>query len=1207
MIAAWLPWLVTTVHAGGTLTVLPEQMLVESESTIEVIYTVGPGGFALGDEVRVFDPVLHGYRLSAHSAGDLDPAACSDGVHLVVVEAFGAGTIAFDRNTVSVDSHVEAWTTAWLDSGELVEGDEIVFRFGDTSTDPSCAYTAPIRAYHHVSWPAEEMLASSPEFEPVGNIATIDFTAGAAELAIATAPSVVRSAGVLLVNVAMMDSAGNPDFAWEGEVRLAAEFGGTTRTIGPADRGRVEISVQIVDPGVYRIPVTAISSTGQVFETSTNPIVVEDAPQRFVYWGDIHAHHGNTYLDDEGFYVDENHEYAKYYSNLDVACESMKAPESAEVDYEIYTTELWAELQDTCSALTENGDYVAMLGFEWVSNLVNGNHHNVYYDGCDGPSGEQSLADIGEVYDYVDLVGETGPKSVIIPHATYTRSPDWEDQRSELRTAAEIYSGGWGNSLDGEEGSMDGTVLDGMRRGAQLGFISSSDHHAGFMGNPVPGSGRFGYGGLVAFVTSELSRRDVFEALKRRRTYATTGARIVLDFSVSEGGEEVGMGDVYIADAPQFNWTVAGTDTIESVTLRAIRTDDPEALDFVVYGDEDVASVDHTGSFTWADYDHQFYAVWLQVEQGEHTAWSSPIYLSRDCNSLADDPSGLCDADGDGMFAIGLGGDDCNDDDPTVFFAAPEIWYDGIDSDCDGADDYDRDGDGHRHQDYGGDDCNDLAELIHPSAVEVWYDGVDSDCDGGDDYDQDGDGQQPLWMGGEDCHDLHSWVHAGAFDEPYDGIDADCDGSNDYDQDGDGQLPDWGGGLDCDDEDPDTFRGAVEIWYDGVDGNCDDHDDYDADFDGYTSAMHGGDDCNDIEPSVHPGVFDAPYDGLDADCDGRSDFDADEDGFDSMVYGGVDCDDFDVIVNPLATEIWYDGIDGNCDGADDYDADADGQVVGFVGGRDCDDEDPTIYDGAPEIWYDGIDSDCGMDSDFDADSDGYEARTFGGSDCDDIDPDVNPAADDVPYDGLDADCDGRSDFDADYDGFEAIDYGGLDCVDDDAAIHPFANEAYYDGIDADCDGQSDFDADGDGFDSADYGGGDCNDFDTSVHPDVVEVWYDGVDSNCDGADDYDADGDGQAHTSFGGTDCDDADATVYEGAPDAWYDGVDSNCDQANDYDADKDGVAAVEHGGEDCDDTTFGGLCGAPEPSAGCSTTATWPGAVGMLVGLAAVARRRR
>ena len=49
--------------------------------------------------------------------------------------------------------------------------------------------------------------------------------------------------------------------------------------------------------------------------------------------------------------------------------------------------------------------------------------------------------------------------------------------------------------------------------------------------------------------------------------------------------------------------------------------------------------------------------------------------------------------------------------------------------------DYDQDGDGYESIDYGGDDCDDLDATINPG-MDTWYDGIDSDCSGVNDYDQ---------------------------------------------------------------------------------------------------------------------------------------------------------------------------------------------------------------------------------------------------------------------------------------------------------------------------------------------------------------------------------------------------------------------------------------------------------------------------------------
>ncbi len=76
--------------------------------------------------------------------------------------------------------------------------------------------------------------------------------------------------------------------------------------------------------------------------------------------------------------------------------------------------------------------------------------------------------------------------------------------------------------------------------------------------------------------------------------------------------------------------------------------------------------------------------------------------------------------------------DDCDDDTPTTNPGASEVWYDGVDADCGGDNDFDADGDGFESDAYSGDDCDDTSASINSSATDTAQNGIDEDCDGSD-------------------------------------------------------------------------------------------------------------------------------------------------------------------------------------------------------------------------------------------------------------------------------------------------------------------------------------------------------------------------------------------------------------------------------------------------------------------------------------------
>ena len=486
-----------------------------------------------------------------------------------------------------------------------------------------------------------------------------------------------------------------------------------------------------------------------------------------------------------------------------------------------------------------------------------------------------------------------------------------------------------------------------------------------------------------------------------------------------------------------------------------------------------------------------------------------------------------------------IGGGDCDEQNIDIHPMAVEVSVDGVDQNCDDLEScyWDSDGDGFAGLEFilvedlqcsdsgvsmQSEDCDDADAAIYPTATEIWYDGVDQNCDELSDYDQDGDGQDSDVYGGLDCDDEASDIRADVsiVEIPGDDVDQNCDGFEAcfLDQDADG----YGGSFTVDSSSLTCDGNSLSV----LSSDCDD--------DSSTVYPNAPELCDGL---LNDCLATLPLNEQDVDGDGYVECDVQEWLGVSSVFGGSDCDDVDSTVYPGAQEIFYDGVDQDCTGGSDYDQDGDGQDSSQYGGSDCDDTNSAVYLGALDAWYDGIDSDCGGGSDYDQDGDGQDSSQYGGSDCDDTNPAIYFSSNNIEIvaDGVDQDCDGLElcyeDWDGDSfgDAFVTLTTPDLsctmfgyspnasDCDDGDAYTYPNAYEIC-DGVINDCFTASsslppdESDDDGDGYvecfvdfniwfgDFSVVGGEDCDDVDPMVYPYAPEIIGDGIDQDCDGYD-----------------------------------------------------------------------------------------------------------
>ena len=377
---------------------------------------------------------------------------------------------------------------------------------------------------------------------------------------------------VLIVSLDRFDNISASSFE---DQKLVVANDGTTVAAGLTFTGSARVPAALGEEGVYRF---------KMGDTVSNPVKVGPG-RRGPFWGDLHIH---TKLSSDAQGVNP-YPYARDASGLDFAAAMDHWQSLGEGGYRIL--EEWAE------AYNEPGRFVTVLGDERNPPALTG-HHNIYFRDVETLRRHRALPGQGSRQDpgaEAACLRELDPtRAMLIPHHT---GIDWgalsTDSRGSavdwdawddpgLRPVLEIYSHHgqselWCpqhclayefNRLRNRERRSNSSVpgpyyaQDHWAAGRRIGCIASSDHHSGQGGRPE--------GGIAAVRAPELTREAVFDAIRNRHCYATTGERILVEFTVD--GLEMGQcGRVAAGRNIEIELNVWATDLILRVEVLRLR------------------------------------------------------------------------------------------------------------------------------------------------------------------------------------------------------------------------------------------------------------------------------------------------------------------------------------------------------------------------------------------------------------------------------------------------------------------------------------------------------------------------------------------------------------------------------------------------------------------------------------------------------------
>lgn len=625
---------------SGTVSIHPATGVAGEFGTWTVTYQVGEEGIGTGGGIRVQLPdSWHSWiRNSAKRLQATDPRAdhyvsarsSRPGVELKTVVESEPEPEEFlvKSGRESLDGRVERYVfvvRVELTSGRLQPGDTLSVIYGDTSGGSLGMEAAVISTVPEPVLVAVDV-GGNGGFQLLPDRPLLQCQAGPASELLLTGPSMAVVGEPVEVHLAVVDRLANPAPSLADEIRLHLVEG--EADLPERVRFQPGRAWQVFEVIPRKAGLIRIRAQGQAsgLQAAGNPIKVFDqAPARRIFWGDLHSHTKYSW-DGVG---ENNFEYARHISALDFYAMTDHSSAPREGRTHGLGPQVWEEYTRLTDEHYAPGRFVTLHAYEASFGAPYG-HHNVFFRSRPGPLLAPEAVTLPQLWASL----QEG-QALTIPHHTGKFPPvDWQYHHPGLRRNFEIYSAHGlseaydpGHPLAFEQSlftapgrSVTGPQFaqDAWARGLVLSTIAASDDHRAHPGQP--------HWGLAAVAATELTREAIFDALYERRSYGTTGTRILLDFTIN--GEAMGR-EIQVEQAPRLSVTAHGTAPIEEVELlrytpaegrfRVIRAFQPGRLDF-----------------EWSGQDESFsreaiYYVRLRqtgwIRDRIAMAWSSPIWV----------------------------------------------------------------------------------------------------------------------------------------------------------------------------------------------------------------------------------------------------------------------------------------------------------------------------------------------------------------------------------------------------------------------------------------------------------------------------------------------------------------------------------------------------------------------------------------------------